>query len=144
MSDNTSTSITCLERDVDRILATLRTESRPDDREIVEPGIVKLYFEELNYGGYCEMEEMHKAGLVFYGAHDSGSCYTAGVFCCDGKTLVQCNSDSDRDGPVATVRQDGTISKADARVAKRYWRVLKRAKEKLKAMAAEDTKARSP
>ena len=130
MCDKTAASFTCCESDEAKILAGLDREEA-SDRYVVEPGIVQLHFEELNYAGYSEMERMQQQGLVFYGSHDYGGTYSAGVYCCDGRTLVLCDSDSDRSGPVGCIGPDGSIAKGDARKARRYWEVLARTKAKL-------------
>lgn len=121
MGDRCHVSLTCRQTDFDK---ELKYHFHEDEKGV---GWIKCDEDEANYA-YCnELEEWQGKGIPFYGRHDSGGNYGAGLFACDGKELAECSSD-DYGCPVCSINDDGSVKQVDLDNVHEYQRVLKEAK----------------
>ncbi|MCK6440322.1 MAG: hypothetical protein L6Q71_09000, partial [Planctomycetes bacterium] len=59
--------------------------------------------------------------IPFYGSHDAGCTYPAGVFACDGERFMLCDTLPDATGPALEIRSDSSFDPEDGRKALLYW-----------------------
>ena len=98
-----------------------------DERADGGGSVVEVYDEEANYGHYEELNDLENKGVVFFGEHGSGGCYTEQVFACDGTSVNWCPS-VDRD-PVARISEEGRPCADSMQRAKDYLKSLKAARD---------------
>ena len=87
----------------------------------------ELVDEQANYGHQSDLEGIaRQGGIPFTAWHGHGGDYDAMLIACDGKTLMEVNSD--REGrPIIIVDDDGNINKAELARIRQYQRVKARA-----------------
>ncbi len=84
--------------------------------------ILELEFEEMNYGGYDQLQEIAAKGIPFHGWNGPGCSYGHGVFAAfEGKYAESPSGEDAR--PVVSVDQHGDINPGHMECALNYWRV---------------------
>lgn len=84
--------------------------------------IQKYEIENLNYGGYVELNYLAKLGVIFSGYHTKGQNYPSYDFV----TMENAVYYSIENGPIAKIYEDGNIDKEDLENAKKYYTALKK------------------
>ncbi len=83
---------------------------------------------EANYGHPEPLQELAKAGVPFFGWHDSGGEYDGCVLASDGMEYADALCTAHESRPLAPVNADGSIDSDRLNEAKRYYEVLVRAR----------------
>lgn len=83
---------------------------------------------EANYGHWEPLQKLAKAGVPFFGWHDSGGEYDGCVLASDGMEYADALCTAHESRPVAPVNPDGSIDSDRLNEAKRYYEVLARSR----------------
>lgn len=101
-----------------------------------EPALVELYFEEVNYGGTTELDELDQLNVPYYGNHSEGDNYNACVFCSLSGERVEVFSVDCL--PAATVGKGMVINKDDMELIELYYEKLSDVQQAIKEGASHD------
>ena len=94
-------------------------------------GLVDLVLEEVNYGGYRELEEAAAAGILFYGAHGCGGDYGPSEFVSDGKRVLYAGTDHEGEICVA-YSADAAKRRAELARVRRYLATVERVQKEMR------------
>jgi len=84
MGDRTWLELNIKPEDSEHVLGVL-----PDPTEIKhDEDNIMLYYEEENYGGYSELEQLAREGVIFSGSHGDGGDYSSASFYVRDKEVI--------------------------------------------------------
>ena len=92
---------------------------------------ISMVDEEANYGHWQPLQDLAKAGIPFFGWHDSGGDYDGCVLASDGTDYVDALCTTHECRPLVPVNADGSIDSAGLIAAQSYYRVLSKARAAL-------------
>jgi len=94
-------------------------------------GVAFLVDQEANYGNSSLLRELAEKGCVFIAQHDAGGEYDAARLVSDGKTFSEVDAMVHEPRPCVAVNANGFVDKKQLQAARKYWRAVSRAKQKL-------------
>ena len=99
--------------------------------DLQEDGTYLLECTDMDYGGTSVLEQLAKAGILFFGEHGAGHDYGRNVLVSiDGQLVTQDTCDGDQ--PYVPVGDDGTICEEQLEEARAFVALRNRVKEILK------------
>lgn len=118
MGDRCYVSLGCLAKD-----AKVFADELGMHIEEQEHLLVNMVSEEVNYGGYDELEGIAARGIAFRGFSGAGGAYGPALFVGIAEQFSHVETPHEQSAPIITVRSNGKIDRRQYKEALRYWRL---------------------
>jgi hypothetical protein len=134
MGDRCYVSLTCRREDQELFEDIGFCLGWDEKREGNSP-FIEMEAEQANYAAYDDLHVLAEQGVPFYGSHDQGGDYAAGIFASAGGEIAW--PDQVSGDPAVRIDEEGNPFAGDIDIAKQYYRLLKAAQRAIMGEPAQ-------